>query len=343
MHVIDLRSDTVTRPSKAMREAMANAEVGDDVYGEDPTVQKLEARAAELLGHEASLFVSSGTQANQIAMGVHCRPGDEVIGEAGNHCFIYEGGAVSALWGAQPRMVAGDRGRISVDAFRQALRPEGNDHFPRSRVLALENTHGRSGGSVIPVELFQQLSAEAKKAGLAVHLDGARIMNASVAAKRPAKDWASLCDSATLCFSKGLGAPVGSVVAGSRAFVKEARRIRKRLGGGMRQVGILAAGALYALDHNVERLAEDHANAKRLGQGLAQLKGVRVDPDAVETNMVFADFELGAAEAVKRLTSVKVLANAEGSRPTSVRFVCHLDAGTADIDEVLRRLKTVFG
>src|SRR4051794_720764 len=268
MHLIDLRSDTVTRPSEAMRKAMANAEVGDDVYGEDPTVRKLEERSAELLGLDAALYVASGTQANQIALGVHCRPGDEVIGDAGNHSFQYEGGALSALWGAQPRMLAGDRGRFTVEELKAAIRPPGNDHFPRSRVLALENTHGRSGGSVIPVEHFKALATEAKRAGLLVHLDGARLFNAQVAAGKPVREWSSHCDSATICFSKGLGAPVGSVVAGSKAFIAEARRIRKRLGGGMRQVGILAAAAIYALDHNVDRLAKDHQNAQRLAKGL---------------------------------------------------------------------------
>lgn len=337
MNLIDLRSDTVTRPSKAMREAMASAEVGDDVYGEDPTVKQLEARSAELLGHEASLFVASGTQANQIALGVHCRPGDEVIAEAGNHCLNYEGGAVSALWGAQPRPIHGERGRISVDQLRAHIRPD-NDHFSRSRVLAVENTHGRSGGSVLPVEALQLLAAEAKKAGMVVHLDGARLFNAQVATGQPVKSWASLCDSATLCFSKGLGAPAGSVVAGSKAFVADARRIRKRLGGGMRQVGILAAGCLYALDHNLSLLERDHDHARRLAKGLSSLPGVTVDAASVETNMVFADFDLGASMVVAKLKDMGVLVNAEGSRPTTVRFVCHLDVSSAQIDEALTRI-----
>jgi threonine aldolase len=338
MNLIDLRSDTVTRPSEGMRKAMAYAEVGDDVYGEDPTVKRLEERSAELLGQQASLFVASGTQANQIALGVHCRPGDEVIAEAGNHCLNYEGGAVSALWGAQPRPIQGERGRITVEQLRAHIRPH-NDHFSRSRVLAVENTHGRSGGSVFPVGELTALAAEAKNAGMLVHLDGARLFNAQVAANTPVKSWASLCDSATLCFSKGLGAPAGSVVAGSHAFVAEARRIRKRLGGGMRQVGILAAGCLYAIEHNLPLLAKDHENARRLARGLASLPGVKIDAGTVETNMVFADFDAGAAAVVPKLKAAGTLANAEGSRPTTIRFVCHLDVSTAQIDDALERIR----
>jgi threonine aldolase len=331
MKPIDLRSDTVTRPSPGMRKAMADAEVGDDVYGEDPTVRKLEERTAELLGHPAGVFVSSGTLGNELGIGVLTRPGDEVITEAGSHCVNFEAGAMSALWGVQPRTIEADRGLLSAEQVTAAVRPA-DDHLPPSRLLCLENTHNRGGGAVWPLERYRQVVTAGRRAGLKVHLDGARLFNAQVASGVKARAYAELADTATVCFSKGLGAPVGSVLCGGVELLREARRLRKRLGGGMRQAGILAAAALYALDHNVERLAEDHQNAKRLAAGLAALPGVHVDVARVETNMVFADFSRGATDAVARLKARGVLANAEGSRPSAVRFVCHLDVSAADID-----------
>jgi len=337
MKPIDFRSDTVTKPTAGMRRAIAEAEVGDDVYGEDPTVLRLEARVAERLGLEAALFVPSGTQANQVAIGAHCRAGDEVLTEAGSHILHYEGGAVPALWGVQPQPLPGERGLLKPEDVAAAVR-EDNMHNPRTRLLSLENTHNRGGGSVWPVERFRAVVDVARKAGLAVHLDGARLFNAEVAAGVPASTWARLTDTTSVCFSKGLGAPVGSALAGRADLIKEARRLRKRLGGGMRQAGILAAAALYALDHHVERLAEDHANARRLAAALAEVPGVKVDAARVETNMVFAEFDRPALEMVTLLGGHGVLTNPAGG-PRTVRLVTHLDLSAADIDESVARIR----
>jgi threonine aldolase len=336
MKPIDFRSDTVTKPTPAMRRAMAEAEVGDDVYGEDPTVNRLEERIAERLGLEAAMFVPSGTQANQIAMGLHCRQGDEVICEAGSHIVQYEGGALSALWGIQPQGLPSERGLLTPEQVAAAIRTD-NIHAPRSRLLSLENTHNRGGGTVWPLERFRAVAEVARKAGLAVHLDGARLFNAQAATGTPAASWAKLTDTTSVCFSKGLGAPVGSALAGSTALIREARRLRKRLGGGMRQAGLLAAAALHALEHHVERLAEDHAHTRRLAAGLAELKGVKVDPTRVETNILLVEFTRPASEMVSRLTSLGVLLNATG--PNTARLVCHLDVSAADIDEALSRIR----
>ncbi len=337
MQTIDLRSDTVTRPGPEMRRAMAEAEVGDDVYGEDPTVLRLEARIAERLGHEAALFVPSGTMANQLALGVQLRPGDEVIADVGSHCINFEGGALSALWGAQPKTIEGKRGLFEVAQLATAIRPVA-DHFPRSRVVCLENTHNRGGGTVWPLQMFEQVVAEARRRELKVHLDGARLFNAEIASGVPARSFASLTDSVAVCFSKGLGAPAGSALCGSRELVREARRLRKRLGGGMRQVGVLAAAALWALEHNVQRLEADHRSARRLAEGLAELPGVELDLERVQTNMVFARFPLTAAEMVSRLREVGVLANPEGSDASTVRMVTHLDVTMGQIEEAVERI-----
>lgn len=337
MKPIDFRSDTVTKPTPGMRRAIADAEVGDDVYGEDPTVLRLEERVAERLGLEAALFVPSGTQANQVAIGVHCRPGDEVLTEAGSHILHYEGGAVPALWGVQPQPLPGERGLLTPEAVASAVR-EDNIHYPRTRLLSLENTHNRGCGSVWPVERFRAVVDVARKAGLAVHLDGARLFNAEVAAGVPASTWAKLTDTTSVCFSKGLGAPVGSALVGRADHIREARRLRKRLGGAMRQAGILAAAALYALEHHVERLAEDHANARRLAAGLAEVPGVKVDAARVETNMVFAEFSRPALEMVELLRKHGVLTNPAGG-PRSLRLVTHLDLSSADIDEAVSRIR----
>lgn len=341
MRVIDLRSDTVTRPSEAMRRAMAQAEVGDDAYGEDPTVRELEERTADLVGLPAALFVSSGTQANQIAVGVYCRPGDELIAEAGSHCFNFETGGVAALWGVQTMPISTDRGIFTPQQLMASIRPPG-DHFPRSRLVCIENTHNHGGGTVWPIEQYRQVVRTARDAQLSVHLDGARLFNAQVASGTPAAEWAGIADSAEICFSKGLGAPVGSALCGGKELIREARRLRRRLGGGMRQAGILAAGALYALLHNIDRLAEDHANARRLAEGLNQIHGFQVDPSRVETNMVFAELSSSGAESVARLRSVGILANAEGRTARSFRFVCHLDVSQSDIDEALVRIRRMM-
>jgi len=337
MNAIDLRSDTVTRPTPGMREAMARAEVGDDVYGEDPTVNLLQERVADLLGKEAALFVASGTMANQVALGVLTRPGDEVICDEGAHPVNFEGGAMPALWGIQPRTLRGDRGLLDPAEVEALIRPE-SEHFPRSRVLEIENTHNRGGGSVYPVERVEALAEVARRRGLFMYLDGARLMNAVVASGVPARRYAAGATLASICLSKGLGAPVGSLLAGPRDLVREARRLRKRLGGAMRQAGVLAAAGLYALDHHVERLALDHESARELAGALAALPGVRI-PHPVETNLVFASFAgRPAAALVARFREAGVLANPEGSRPDVVRFVTHLDVSRADVAEAARRI-----
>jgi threonine aldolase len=333
---IDLRSDTVTRPTAAMREAMARAEVGDDVYGEDPTVNALQERVAALLGKEAALFVPSGTMANQVALGTLTRPGDEIVCDAGAHCISFESGALAALWGVQARAIAAARGLLEPADVEAAIRPSG-DVYPRTRVLELENTHNRGGGAVYPLERIRALGELARRRGLHVHLDGARLWNACAASGVSPAEYAREATTVSVCLSKGLGAPAGSLVCGPRDLVAEARRLRKRLGGGMRQAGVLAAAGLHALDHHLARLPEDHANARRLGDGLAALSGASI-PFPVETNLVFVAFAgRSAADLATRLAQVGVLANPEGSRPDLLRFVTHLDVSRDDIDEVVRR------
>jgi threonine aldolase len=339
---IDLRSDTVTLPSPGMREAMARAELGDDVYGEDPTVNRLQERVAALLGKESAILVPSGTMANQVALGVLTRPGDEVICDEGAHPVNFEGGAMPALWGIQPRTLRGERGLLDPAQVEAAIRPE-SEHFPRSRVLEIENTHNRGGGSVYPLERVRALAELARRRGLDLYLDGARLMNASVASGVPPADYAAGASLASLCLSKGLGAPAGSLLAGPRDLVREARRLRKRLGGAMRQSGVLAAAGLYALDHNVSRLAEDHANARSLAGALSSLPGCAV-PHPVETNLVFALFAgRSAVDLAARFREAGVLCNPEGSRPDLVRFVTHLDVSREDVLEAARRVARALG
>jgi threonine aldolase len=343
MKIVDLRSDTVTRPTPAMREAMARAEVGDDVYGEDPTVNRLQARVAELLGKEAGLFVPSGTMANQVSLGVLTRPGDEIVCDAGAHCISFEAGALSALWGVQARTIVASRGLLQPRDVEAAIRPLGNDHYPRTRVVEIENTHNRGGGAVYPLEQVRALGALARARGLDLHMDGARLWNACAASGVAPADYAAQATTVSVCLSKGLGAPAGSVVCGSRDLVAEARRFRKRLGGGMRQAGILAAAGLHALDHHLARLPEDHENARRLAEGLAALPGASL-PFPVETNLVFVAFEgRRASDLARRLAEVGVLANPEGSREDMLRFVTHLDVSRADVEEAIARAGRVIG
>jgi threonine aldolase len=330
MTPIDLRSDTVTKPSAGMREAMARAEVGDDVYGEDPTVNRLQERVAALLGKEAALFVPSGTMANQVALGALTRPGDEVICDENAHCIAFEGGALSALWGVQPRTLPARRGLLEPDAVEAAIRPP-NDHFPRPAVVELENTHNRGGGAVYPLDRVAALASVALRHGLALHMDGARLWNACAATGVAPAAYAAHATTVSVCLSKGLGAPVGSVVCGSRDVIADARRLRKRLGGGMRQAGILAAAGLYALDQNVARLPEDHANALLLAQRLAQLPGVTL-LHPVETNLAFVAFAGRSARDLSGIfAAAGVLANPEGSRADALRFVTHLDVSHDDV------------
>ena len=307
MRIIDLRSDTVTKPTPAMRDAMARAEVGDDVFGDDPTVKELEADTAELLGKEAALFVTSGTMANQLALRSQTQPGDEILVEAGAHVYYYEGGAPAALSGVMCRCLNGQRGIFTGADVEAALRPS-DPHFAPTRLVCLENTHNRGGGKIWSLEQLAEVAATARKHGLLIHLDGARLWNAAVASGIPERDYAAPFDTISVCFSKGLGGPVGSALVGSKEVVARARRFRKMFGGGMRQVGIIAAGALFALRHQHDRLAEDHANAKALASGLAKIEGLEVTPAEVETNMVrFRALSLPARQLVDRLRPQGVL------------------------------------
>jgi len=336
MRPIDLRSDTVTRPTPAMREAMANAEVGDDVFGEDPTVNRLEAAAAERVGKEAALFVPSGTMANQIAIAIHTRHGDSVLASQGAHIVRYEAGGAAALSGVQIATI-GTGGLFDEEDVRAAVLPATNVHFAPTSLLAIENTHNSSGGRIFPLAQLAAATAAAHDEGLRTHLDGARLFNAVVASGVDAKRWAAHFDTLSFCFSKGLGAPVGSVLCGSRDAIGQARRLRKRFGGGMRQAGIVAAAALHALDHHVPRLADDHANARRLAQGLQDL-GLPVDPWP-ETNIVMFDVAdtMGFARASHACGVLVIPLD-----PGRFRAVTHLDVSTDDVDEALARIATML-
>ena len=330
---IDLRSDTVTRPSPGMRAAMAKAEVGDDVFGEDPTVRRLEARIAELLGKEAALFVPSGTMGNQIGVRVHCQPGDEFLCETNCHILCYEQGAYAQLFGIAAQPVDGEHGILQVEQLMGRIRPVNNDHAVRTRLVCLENTHNRGAGRVQPYDTVVEICGWAVDNGLARHLDGARLFNAVVATGISAADWASHFDTISVCFSKGLGAPVGSALMGPADLIRQARRHRKALGGGMRQAGIIAAGALYALDHNIERLAEDHQHARVLADIVRATPGLKLDPDVVDTNIVIfdVDAELGTAAAFcARLRDEGVWMNAIA--PQRIRAVTHLDVSREQVE-----------
>ena len=340
---IDLRSDTVTPPTERMREAMAGAEVGDDVYGEDPTVKRLEQMAAERTGKPAALLVASGTMANLVCQLVHCNRGDEMILGDQSHIFYYEQGGSAALGGIHPRTVPNrPDGTIDLEQIEAAVRTE-DVHFPRSRLLVLENTHNRCSGSPLNVGYMNRVSDLTKRCGLKIHVDGARLFNAAVALGCPAADLVAAADSVSFCLSKGLAAPVGSLVCGSRAFVDAARRARKVLGGGMRQAGILAAAGIVALDEMVDRLAEDHANAQRLARGLARINGITADPSRVQTNIVFfeiADRRLTAADLATALAEagVKLLA----LDPFRLRAVTHYPLTAQDIDAALAAIERVL-
>lgn len=339
MRLIDLRSDTVTRPTAEMRAAMAAAEVGDDVYGEDPSVKRLEERVAELLGKEGALFVPSGTMGNQIGILVHTRRGDEVIIGEGAHCAWYESGAAAA-WAGVQFAVAGAGGLFDTNDFLAAIKPN-MDHYPRTSLVVIENTHNRAGGRVFAQAHVEAIARAARERGLGLHLDGARIWNASVATGQEPSVLAKPFDTVSVCFSKGLGAPVGSAFAGSRDHVRAARRFRKMLGGGMRQAGILAAAALYAIDHHRERLARDHASARRLAEELSETPGLDVRPSAVETNIVQLSLTHGEAEDyVRRAAAAGVLLNATGAR--TLRAVTHLDAPEVAVNRAAELLKQAW-
>lgn len=336
----DLRSDTVTRPDAAMRAAMAAAEVGDDVLGEDPTVRLLEERAARRLGKEAALFVASGTMGNQVCLGVHTRPGDEILAEERSHVLVNEVGGASRLWGCQIRPVRGARGALDLAAAEALVRPAGDVHYPRTRLVTLENTHNYAGGAVLPPEHVDDVAAFCRRHGLLLHVDGARLFNAEVASGVPAARLVAPADSVSICLSKGLGAPVGSVVAGSAAFVEEARRVRKLLGGGMRQAGVLAAAGLLALEEGPARLAADHRRARALAETLAAAPGVTLDLATVQTNIVVAEVP-DAPAACRALAGHGVLCFDLDRR--RLRFVFHRDAGDDALDAARAAVEAVFG
>jgi len=339
--MIDRRSETVTRPTAAMRAAMAAAEVGDDVMGEDPTVRELERRTAALFGKEAALFVPSGTMSNQLAVGVQAGPGDEILIDPSSHIVVWEGGGAARLFGVTAHTVAGDRGLLGVDHLAGAVRPV-DMHYTQTRLVCLENTHNRGGGRVHPIEDVVAVSRWARGQGLAMHLDGARVMNAVVASGVPADHWGAHFDTISVCFSKGLGAPVGSALVGGADLIRKALRLRKVLGGGMRQAGVIAAAALYALDHHVDRLADDHRNARTIARAVEETDGLHLESGPVETNLVWIEVDpaLGtAAEVAARLKAEGVLMAALG--PQVLRACTHLDVSAEQAEYAADRLRTV--
>jgi threonine aldolase len=341
--MIDLRSDTVTKPTPAMRRAMAEAEVGDDVYGEDPTVNRLQERAAEIFEKEAAIFVPTGSMGNQIAVKLHTRPGMEVIIEERGHIYNFEMAAMAAVSGTLARPVRSHDGTgiLNWDDIETAVHVGGAYYVAPTGLVALENSHNLAGGSVLSRAGTEEIAAQAHALDLPVHLDGARIFNASVALNEPVAALARPVDSVMFCLSKGLGAPVGSMLLGTREFIDEARVWRKVFGGGMRQAGVLAAAGLVALEESPKLLHEDHANARRLAEGLAEIDGIRIDPETVVTNIVLFDVSetgIKADEISARLKERNVLASGFGS---SIRMVTHHDVSSADIEVALREMKTV--
>lgn len=341
--LVDLRSDTLTKPTAAMREAIAGAEVGDDVFAEDPTVNKLQNLVAGLLGKEAALFVPSGTMGNQIAINCLTRPGDEVICDANSHIYNYEGGAPALLSGVQIHPVHGQFGHLTAQQVEMEIRPT-DHHFAQTRLVVLENTHNRAGGTIFPLEQIRDISHLARAKGLKMHLDGARLWNAHVATGIPLDDYAKYFDTVSVCLSKGLGAPVGSVLTGSAQIIDEAHRFRKLYGGGMRQAGILAAAGIYAIENNLKRMAEDHARAKKLAACLNGFEGVKVNLDITETNIVIAEFDTDIYSVEKLNTALQQ--NGVLGIPFShskIRFVTHLDLDESDIDLAINIFKNIIG
>ena len=338
---VDLSSDTVTKPTPEMRRFMCDTEVGDEQKGEDPTVNRLQELVAELLGKEAAVFLPSGTMCNEIALRVHCRPGDEMIAHRTAHPIHFEAGGPAALAGVNTRAIEGARGQFDASTLEEAIRPESR-YFPRSRLVWVEQTSNLGGGSIWPIGRVEAVTALARRHGLRTHLDGARLMNAVVAADIPAARWAAPFDSAWIDFTKGLGAPVGAALAGTRDFVREAWRLKQQMGGAMRQAGIIAAGAVYALAHHVERLALDHAHARRLAGGLASLPGVKLDPADVETNIVIFDLAgvLDAGAFVARLAEHGVRMSVLG--PRTVRAVTHLDIDESGVERAVDAARAVL-
>jgi len=342
MKYIDLRSDTVTKPSQQMRKAMFEAEVGDDVFKEDPTVNKLEKYAAELLGKEAALFVPSGVMGNQICLNVHTRPADEVICESDSHIFNYESGSPAALSGIQLLPINGTQGVFTPEQVEPFIRPKSAYYMPKTKVIEVENTHNRAGGTIHPIENILALKKLADKYGLKKHLDGARIWNASVETNISVAEYASHFDSISCCLSKGLGAPVGSIIAGDKDFITEAFRVRKSFGGGMRQVGILAAAGLYALENNRKRLKEDHQKARLLAETINKISNLKVDLKSVQTNIViFETLKLSVDDALLKCKEKGLLLSV--GRVGSLRAITHLDITDSDINKTISIFDKVFG
>ncbi|MEE9432094.1 MAG: GntG family PLP-dependent aldolase [Melioribacteraceae bacterium] len=339
--MIDLRSDTVTKPSEAMRKAMYNAEVGDDVFKEDPTINKLQEYAAELLGKEDALFVPSGVMGNQICLNVHTQPSDEVICEEDAHIFQYESGSPAALSSLQLYPVQGKNGVITAEQIEPLIRPLSAYYMPRTKIVEIENTHNRAGGIVHPIENIKKLKELVTKHNLIFHLDGARIWNASVTSGISVSEYSSYFDSVSVCLSKGLGAPIGSIIAGSKDFITEAFRVRKAWGGGMRQVGIIAAAGLYALQNNIERLEEDHRKAKTLAKIISKINSLEINLENVETNiLMFKPKNISIEEALQKCSDKGLLLTV--GKVGTLRAVTHLDVSFDDIEKAGKILKEVF-
>jgi len=340
MELVDLRSDTVTKPSKEMKEFMFNAPVGDDVFEEDPTINELEAYAANLFGKEAGLYCSSGTQTNQIAINVYCKPGDEVICDKDAHIYMYEGGGIAKNSGASVRLLHGDRGRVTAEQVKNAIMDPSNVHYPLTALVALEDTMNRGGGAIYSIDEIKRIKALCKKENLPLHLDGARVFNSLVETKIDYKEYGDLFDSISICLSKGLGAPVGSVLIGSKEFIKKARRVRKVFGGGMRQAGIIAAGGLFALKNNIDRLKIDHERAKSIAASLEKCSWVESVMET-QTNIVVANLnnEKTVEEIIKNLKENKVLAMPFGGN--MIRMVTHSDNTPEQIDHVIKTIQSI--
>ena len=342
MEITDLRSDTVTKPSHEMREAMLAAEVGDDVYGEDPTVNRLQEKVAGMLGKESALFVPSGVMANQLALKTLTQPGEEVIVESDSHIFNFETAGAAFLSNVQLYTVKGNRGVLRAEQLEQAIRPK-IYYNAKTSLVCLENTHNKAGGTIYPLEEIQKIHDVVRKRQLLLHLDGARLWNASVATGIPPKEYARYFDTVSVCFSKGLGAPVGSALLGSRENIERARKYRKIFGGGMRQVGILAAGALFALEHNIERLKDDHEKAKWLATELSHITGVHLDLDSVQTNIIIFTINGGAERAEQFISQLKtngILISDMGN--ATLRAVTHLDVSMEQIKKAVALIKTLL-
>jgi len=341
--VIDLRSDTVTRPTPGMRRAIADAEVGDDMNAEDPTVNRLEARMCELLGKEAAVYACSGTQSNQMGVRAHCQPGDELLIEETGHIANWEAGAPAVLSGVTVRTLRGKSGMLDVAELEGRIRPD-NQHYCITRLVCVENTTNHGGGKAYPLDQMARVSRWAHQNKLKVHVDGARLFNACIAKGYPARDFLQHADSVSICFSKGLGCPMGSILVGDADTVRKARRARKMFGGALRQAGMMAAAALYALDHHIDRLEEDHDNARAFAEAIAEIDGVRIDPSTVESNLVFFELDphkITGPELTARLREQKVYMNTSGG-PQRIRACTHLDIDREDVLQAATTMRKIL-